>query len=203
MNAPEIDAADAPRPDSEGQKRKKHKKDKMRSAWISFAGRIVAQIVGAIATVALGVTVLHQYKGEATDHRPAGTRSVAVLPIEDFSAAAADDHTADGMTEMVIANLAKVPGLRVASRTSSMHFKGQRQPLRQMARELEARWIVEGSIVRSGARIRITAQLIDAGSDYHAWAETYDRPTGDLLTTQAEVASAITRAVTAVLPGLD
>jgi len=201
MNTQNVDTP--PAESQDGAKRKKHKKDKMRSAWISFAGRIFAQIVGAVATVVLAVTVLHQYKGEASSYRPASIRSVAVLPIENFSEDAGRDHVADSMTEMLIASLAKVPGLRVASRTSSMHFKGQHKALRDIATELEARWIVEGSIVQSGDRLRITAQLIDAGSDYHAWAETYDRSTVDLLAVQTEVAGAITRAVSAVLPGLE
>jgi TolB-like protein len=189
----------------DGAKKKKKKKDKMRSAWISFAGRIVAQIVGAMATVGLGVTVLHQYKG--TDTRPtkppivrqiADDAAVAVLPVANFSADAAADYLADGMTEALISDLAKVDGLRVISRTSSMYFKGQRDRLRDIAAQLGARWIVEASIVREGDHLRVTAQLIDAATDHHAWAERYDRLAGDLLNIEAEVANAIAQAVAAV-----
>jgi TolB-like protein len=193
----------------EAAKRKKNKKDKVRSAWISFAGRIAAQVVGAAATVALGVTVLHQYKGvePATRTarppiaRPAGEISLAVLPMENFSGDAGHDYLADGMTEMLIADLSKIAGIRVISRTSSMHFKGQRQSLRDIADALGAKWIVEGSIVRAGERLRITAQLIDAGADQHAWAETYDRRASDPLGVQAEVSSAIASAVSGLLSG--
>ena len=200
------------------KKKKKKKKDKVRSAWISFTGRILAQIVGALASVVLTVTVLHQYKGtdlrqskdaaDSTKHpvaaavaRPTDENAVAVLPMENFSAEAGHDYLADGMTETLIADLTKAGGLHVTSRTSSMHFKGHRQPLREIAEQLGVKWIIEGSIVKAGERVRITAQLIDAATDQHAWAESYDRPLTDLLAMQAEVASAIASAVTAVLPG--
>ena len=198
-------------------KKKKKKKDKVRSAWISFAGRILAQIVGALATVVLTITVLHQYKGvdvrqskdaDSVKHtvaaaaaHPIDENAVAVLPMENFSAEAGHDYLADGMTETLIAGLTKVDGLHVISRTSSMHFKGHRQPLREIADQLGVKWIIEGSIVKAGERVRITAQLIDAATDQHAWAESYERPLIDLLGMQAEVASAIASAVTAALPG--
>ena len=200
------------------EKKKKKKKDKVRSAWISFAGRIVAQVVGAIATVALGVTVLHQYKGADTRQtRPAavsrsaaatprqtpvrpGEVAVAVLPLENFSADRGRDYLADGMTEMLITDLAKVDGLRVISRTSSMQFKGERQGLRDIAVQLGAQWIVEGSVTMDGTRMRITAQLINAATDHHAWADSYDRLLEDPLKMQSEVADAITKAVSAALP---
>src|SRR5438105_7425652 len=161
------------------KKKKKKKKDKVRSAWISFAGRIVAQIVGAAATVTLGVLVLHKYSGpegrqtpkahanyveqsaEVGPMRAAGENSVAVLPMENFSADPEHDHFADAMTEVLIASLSKTHGLRVISRTSSMQFKGDRKPLRQIAQQLGARWIVEGSVAWADTRVRITAQLIE------------------------------------------
>ena len=199
--------------------KKKKKKDKVRSAWISFAGRILAQIVGALATVALTITVLHQYKGAdlreskeaaasversapAAAARPTDENAVAVLPMENFSAEPGHDYLADGMTEILIADLTKVTGLHVISRTSSMHFKGHRQPLREIAEQLGVKWIIEGSIVKAGERVRITAQLIDTATDQHTWAESYERPVADLLAMQAEVARAIASAVTAALPGL-
>jgi TolB-like protein len=206
-------AAEAPDPE-----RKKRKKDRLRSAWISFAGRIVAQVVGAVATVALGVVVLHKYA--APDTQPAsagdsaptqrslpvsasrslGELSLAVLPLENFSADSGHEYLADGMTEALIADLSKIDGLRVISRTSSMHFKGQRKPLRDIAAQLGVRWIVEGSVARAGRRVRITAQLIDAGTDQHAWAGSYDRRVTDVLALQSMVASTIARGVSAALP---
>jgi TolB-like protein len=197
-------------------KKKARKKDKLRSAWISFAGRIVAQVIGAAATVALGVFVLHQYAAPGSrppseeppirQRAPSSSRgasagiSVAVLPLENFSNDPLQAYLADSMTEDLITDLAKMDGLRVISRTSSMHFKGQRKPLREIAEQLEVQWVVEGSVTRAGNHVRITAQLIDAGTDEHVWAERYDRPVGDVLALQAEVAGAIARAVRAALP---
>ena len=195
---------------------KKKKKDKVRSAWISFVGRILAQLVGAAATVALGVVVLHQYsnpgarmaaavtapaheKIAASPRRAAPGISVAVLPFENFSGDPLQDSLADSMTENLITDLSKMDGLRVISRTSSMHFKGQRKPLRDIAQQLDVPWIVEGSVTRAGDHVRITAQLIDAVTDEHVWAERYDRPVADVLAIQAEVAGTIARAVKAAL----
>jgi TolB-like protein len=196
VETPSVEPEDA-------AKRKKRKKDKVRSAWISFAGRIVAQIVGAAATVALGVTVLHQYKGTPTVPgrtsapvmRSAGESMIAVLPMSDFSVDVRGDHFANGRTEVLTAGLAKVGGLRVMSRMSSMYFTGQRRALPDIADQLGVRWIVEGSIVREGNRVRIMAQLIDARSDQHAWVGTYDRPAVDLLGVQEEVASLISAGI--------
>lgn len=204
--------------EEDSAKKKQRKKDKVRSAWISFVGRIVAQIVGAAATVALGVTVLHRYppreirppsvegsvlarpSAPVSVPRPAGEISLAVLPIENFSAGREHEYFSDGMTEALIADLSKVDRLHVISRTSSMRFKGQRKGLREIAHELGVQWIVEGSVARVGTRVRITAQLIDADTDEHAWAERYDRSVTDDLALQAEVASAIAREVCAALP---
>ena len=117
-------------------------------------------------------------------------RSLAVLPLEDLSGSA-DDYFADGMTEALIATLAKISALRVTSRTSVMQFKGARKSLREIARKLKVDAIVEGSVLRVGQRVRITAQLIDAASDTHLWAESYEREFQDILTLQSEVARAI------------
>jgi TolB-like protein len=195
----------------EGSGKKKKRKDKVRSAWIAFAGRIAAQILGAVATVVLGLLVLHKYSGpekHQTDREASGAAhavveapraidelSLAVLPLEDFSVGHGDDFFADSMTEMLITSLSKIDGLHVVSRTSSIRFKNQRKPLRDIGRELGALWIVEGAIARVGDRVRITAQLIDTAIDVHVWAETYDRPLADVLAIQMEVARAIAGAV--------
>ena len=204
--------------DTEKDKSKK-KKDKVRSAWISFVGRIVAQLVGAAATVVLGLFVLQQYGSHVAtpavatpvaastgqrvvplrDPGSAGEASLAVLPLENFSAEPEQQYLADGMTETLITDLSKIDGVRVISRTSSMHYKGQHKPLPEIARELGVRWIVEGSVVRSGRQVRITAQLIDAVTDEHVWAESYDRPASDILALQADVADAIAERIGAVV----
>jgi TolB-like protein/DNA-binding winged helix-turn-helix (wHTH) protein/Flp pilus assembly protein TadD len=126
-------------------------------------------------------------------------RSIAVLPLQNLSADAAQEYFADGMTDQLITELAKVGALRVTSRTSVMRYKGTKKALPEIARELNVDAIVEGSVIRSGQRVRVTAQLLQAPTDKHLWAETYDRDVGDILRLQAEVADAIAQQVRAQL----
>jgi TolB-like protein len=97
-----------------------------------------------------------------------------VLPLENLSGDPSQDFFADGMTDELITELAKIPGLRVVSRTSAMHEKGMHKPVRELAGELNVDAVVEGSVVRSGDRVRITAQLIDARADKHLWAQSFE-----------------------------
>ena len=103
------------------------------------------------------------------------------------------------MTDALIADLAQIRGARVISRTSSMSYKGQQKPLPQIARELGVDFIVEGSVVRAGDRVRVTAQLIDARTDEHVWAHTYDHGMRDVLTLQGQAATQIAAAVRGAL----
>jgi TolB-like protein/DNA-binding winged helix-turn-helix (wHTH) protein/Tfp pilus assembly protein PilF len=125
----------------------------------------------------------------------ASVRSVAVLPLENLSSDPAQEYFADGMTDELITDLAKIGGLRVVSRTSVMQYKGARKPLRQIGRELNVDAVVEGTVLRSGNQVRITAQLIQATTDRHLWAESYEGNARDVLKLQNEVASAIVNQV--------
>jgi serine/threonine protein kinase len=118
-------------------------------------------------------------------------RALAVLPLENLSHDANEEYFADGMTEALIATLAKIGTLRIISRTSVMRYKGVRKSLPEIARELNVDAIVEGSVVRSGGRVRITAQLIHAPTDQHLWAQSYERDVRDVLAIQCEVANTI------------
>ncbi len=118
-------------------------------------------------------------------------RSIAVLPLSNLSGDPSQEYFADGMTEQLITDLAKIGSLRVISRTSVMQYKGTRKSLPEIARELNVDAIVEGSVIRAGQRVRVTAQLLRAPTDQHIWAETYDRDRGDILKLQGEVADAI------------
>jgi TolB-like protein/Tfp pilus assembly protein PilF len=122
-------------------------------------------------------------------------RSLVVLPLENLSRDPEQEFFAEGLTEALITTLAKIGELRVVSRTSSMLYKGVRKPLREIARELEVDAIVEGTVLRAGARVRITAQLIDPLQETHLWAESYERDLRDVLALQAEVTHAIAREV--------
>jgi TolB-like protein/Flp pilus assembly protein TadD/predicted Ser/Thr protein kinase len=118
-------------------------------------------------------------------------RSLAVLPLENLSGNADQEYLADGLTEALIGDLARLQGLRVVSRTSVMRYKGAKKSLPEIARELNVDAVVEGSVMRSEERLRITAQLVHAKTDRHLWAETYDRQFSDILSVQSEVAQAI------------
>ncbi len=117
--------------------------------------------------------------------------SIAVLPLENLSGDPEQDYFADGMTEALIAGLAKIRALRVISRTSVMRYKGHRVALPEIARALDVNAIVEGSVLRAADRVRITALLVDTATDRHLWAQTYERDAGDILALQSEVAQAI------------
>jgi TolB-like protein/Tfp pilus assembly protein PilF len=114
--------------------------------------------------------------------------SLAVLPLENLSGDPAQEYFADGMTEELTTDLAKIRGVRVISRTSAMRFKGANKPLPEIARELNVDGVIEGSVERSGNRVRITAQLIHAPTDAHLWADSYERDLRDILSLQDEVA---------------
>jgi TolB-like protein/Tfp pilus assembly protein PilF len=149
-----------------------------------------ASLTGALAVVGL-VAILNPgfWRDRLGGER--SIRSLAVLPLANLSGDPEQEFFADGLTEALITRLAQINGLRVTSRTSVMAYKGTRQPLREIARELGVRAILEGSVIRSGPRVRVTAQLIEAGTDRHLWAESYDRDLADVLAIQDDVTSDI------------
>lgn len=118
-------------------------------------------------------------------------RSLAVLPLESLSSDASQDYFADGMTDELISDLGQISALRVISRTSVMAYKHARKPLPQIARELNVDAVVEGTVLRSGDQVRITAQLIEASADKHLWSQSYEGELRDTLALQSRVARAI------------
>jgi len=118
-------------------------------------------------------------------------RSLAVLPLESLSSDASQDYFADGMTDELISDLGQISALRVISRTSVMVYKHARKPLPQIARELNVDAVVEGTVLRSGDQVRITAQLIEASTDKHLWSQSYQGELRDTLALQSKVARAI------------
>lgn len=129
--------------------------------------------------------------------------SVAVLPFENLSGREEQSHLADGTTEALIAALAQVRSLKVISRTSVMRFQGTRRPVQEIARELGVASVLEGSVTRLGDQIRVTAQLIDATTDSHLWADSYTGTVGDLLAFQGLVARSVAREVHATLSPIE
>lgn len=121
--------------------------------------------------------------------------SIMVLPLENLSRDPAEEYFADGMTDALIGDLAKIGGLHVISRTSSMHYKGTKKSLPEIAREINVDAVVEGTVQRSGDRVVIRAQLIHAATDRHLWVRDYNRGFRDVLDLQSEIAQAIAREV--------
>jgi len=115
-------------------------------------------------------------------HHAPPIRSIAVLPLVNLSGDLGQQYFADGVTDALITELGKVSSLRVISRQSVMRYKGSSKSLPQIARELGAEALIEGSVVRDGHRVAVSANLIDAFNEEHIWAERYDRDLGDILT---------------------
>jgi TolB-like protein/DNA-binding winged helix-turn-helix (wHTH) protein/Flp pilus assembly protein TadD len=148
---------------------------------------------GAIVVLAivLGLSILSVWLFRSRGPAPAGIRSLAVLPLDNLSGDASQNYFADGMTDELITDLAQISALRVISRTSVMAYKGARKPLPQIARELNVDAVVEGTVLRAGDQVRITAQLIEASTDKHLWSQSYEGELRDTLALQNRVASAI------------
>jgi eukaryotic-like serine/threonine-protein kinase len=126
-------------------------------------------------------------------------KSIAVLPLQNYSGDPQQDYFVDGMTDSVIADLGKIKDIRVISRTSVMSYKTSKKSMREIASELHANAVVEGSVMRSADRVRITVQLIDAEKDQHLWSESYERELKNVFELQGQVAQAIAQHVHAVV----
>jgi TolB-like protein/Flp pilus assembly protein TadD len=149
-----------------------------------------------LAVVVLALTLSgtgDRWRGQPSG--PVQVRSIAVLPFENLGGDREQDYFVDGMTDALITNLAQVRALRVISRTSVMQYKRTSKLLPGIAEDLNVDAVVEGTVVRSGNRVRITAQLIHAPTDRHLWAKSYDRELRDVLALQGELAGAIAQAV--------
>jgi TolB-like protein/DNA-binding winged helix-turn-helix (wHTH) protein len=160
----ELAGAPAPRPGLQ-----------VRAKWIAGIFLVVA-LAAAVAFVRLP---------------PAAVRAMAVLPLQNLSGNPQDEYLADGLTELLISDLAKVGGLRVISRTSSMHFKNTRMKLPEIASELKVDALLEGSVLRSGDRIRVTVQLIRGATDARIWSKVYEQDIRDLSDLQVDIARTI------------
>jgi TolB-like protein/DNA-binding winged helix-turn-helix (wHTH) protein/Tfp pilus assembly protein PilF len=143
------------------------------------------------SALVLSLVILSVWLFRSRIHPPTGIRSLAVLPLDNLSGDASQNYFADGMTDELITDLAQISALRVISRTSVMAYKGARKSLPQIARELNVDAVVEGTVLRSGDQVRITAQLIEASTDKHLWSQSYEGDLRDTLALQNRVASAI------------
>ncbi len=157
--------------------------------------------VGAVAIVALllALNVGGWRKPPISGPQVGAITSLAVLPLENVSRDPEQEYFVDGMTEALILDLAKIGSIKVISRTSVMRYKATTKSLPEIARELNVDAVVEGSVLRVGDRVRITAQLIHAATDEHLWAESYDRDLRDVLRLQSEVARTIAQQIKVTL----
>ena len=172
---------------------------------LSRPALVLAVALVVVAGILAVVRWLPSQRGMSAAHgdaTPAGVRtpaasqrSIAVLPFADMSEKKDQEYFADGMAEEILDILAKIPALRVIGRTSSFQFKSRNEDLRTIGGKLGAAYLVEGSVRKSGSRIRVSAQLIDAASGSQLWGDSYDREFGDILNLQDQVAGGISRAL--------
>jgi len=165
-----------------------------RSLWSwPLASLLAPAFVLVVVAIALNPGGLRERLLGSTKHFK--IESLAVLPLENLSKDPEQEYFADGMTDELITDLAKIGSMRVISRGSVIRYKGSKKPLPEIARELNVDAVIEGTVLRSGNKVRITAQLINAKSDQHVWAESYERDLRDVLMLQSEVAQAIAREI--------
>jgi pentatricopeptide repeat protein len=163
--------------------------------------RFPVVLVGAALLVLVIAGLVLSRRGSAKSTMPVAIKSLAMLPLKNLSGDPSQEYFADGMTEAVIGRLSMIRGLRVISRTSVMNFKDTHMSVPEIAKTLNVDAIVEGSVIRQGGRVRITAQLIRGATDTHFWSEAYDRDLGDALALESEVAQSIARRVDVTVNG--
>ena len=157
-----------------------------------FTSRLAAAIaIVVVGLAALLVFAIHARNVTTNQANATRSTSLVVLPLENLSGDKDQDYFADGMTDELIANLAKIRSLHVISRSTAMTYKGTRKPLSEIARELNVDAVVEGTVMRVGSRVRITAELVQVSTDHHLWADTYESQMGDVLALQNRVSAAI------------
>ena len=158
---------------------------------------VIAAVISVLllASVLAGLSVRSWRQRLFKGASPGRIESLAVLPLENLSGDPQQDYFADGMTEAVITEVAQISELKVTSRTSMMQYKHTKKPLRQIAKELGVDAVLEGAVQRSGGRVAITAQLIEASTDRHLWAKSYEREMSDVLVLEREVAQNVAEEV--------
>jgi len=152
-------------------------------------------LVTLVACLALGFAIWMTWQHFYTKSAAPVIRSLAVLPLQNFSGDPAQEYFADGMTEELITELSRIHAIKVISRTSIMEYKGTKKHLPQIARELGVDGILEGSVRREGDQVRITVQLLDGPNDRHLWSEDYQREMRGILDLQRDMAQAIARQI--------
>jgi transcriptional activator of cad operon len=170
--------------------------------------RLRAGLMGAaVATLSVALAVAFLIHGRVATNDPSASASpaatpqprnaIAVLPFLDLTDEMNEEPFADGMTEELIDKLSKIPGLQVSAPTSSFYFKGKQIPIADIARTLGVEWVLDGSVRKSGARLRVAARLVRGDNGYVVWSEAYDRRLDDVLMVQDDIASEVTKSLRA------
>jgi TolB-like protein/DNA-binding winged helix-turn-helix (wHTH) protein len=160
---------------------------------------------GSALCLVLVVLIAFQFRGKVASNTHAAAaviasqpqNSIAVLPFLDLTEGMKEEEFADGMTEELIDKLSKIPGLQVTPPTSSFYYKGKQITVADVAKALGVAYVLDGSVRKSGARLRVAARLIRADNGYVVWSESYDRPLHDILMVQDDIAGEVTKALTA------
>jgi TolB-like protein len=153
--------------------------------WVPIAG------IGAVLVLALVVLAVGRINRQAAP----GARSIAVVPFIDMTAGMGHEYFAEGMTEEVIDKLSKAPGIQVAPPATSLYLTGKQVSVTEIARTLRVAYVLDGSVRQSGATLRVAARLTRGDDGYVVWSETYDRPVGDALMIQDDIATQVTRSL--------
>jgi transcriptional activator of cad operon len=164
-----------------------------RAAIIWAAGAALSLMFVVALLVYAKITNNNQSASPAITTQP--QRSIAVLPFLDLTEEMNQEPFADGMTEELINKLSKIPGLQVPAPTSSFYFKGKQLPIAEIAEMLGVAYVLDGSVRKSGARLRVAARLVRADNGFVVWSETYDRPVDDMLMLQDDIAGEVTKAL--------
>jgi TolB-like protein/DNA-binding winged helix-turn-helix (wHTH) protein len=174
--------------------------------WAAVAGICLAAMIAFLLVFLIRGKVANNNLSASPAIAPQPQKSIAVLPFLDLTDKMNEEPFADGMTEELIDKLSKIPGLRVPPPTASFYFKGQLWPrshgtaqitIAEIAKKLAVAYVLDGSVRKSGARLRVDARLIRADNGYVVWSETYDRPFDDILMVQDDIASEVTKALRA------
>jgi serine/threonine protein kinase/Tfp pilus assembly protein PilF len=153
--------------------------------------------ISVTAIVVIALYVLHPHRSSATVPQ----KSIAVLPFQNFSDSKEDEYFSDGMTDELISALVRVPGLRIPARTSVFVFKGKQEDIRKISEQLNVSTVLEGSVLRSGNRIRVTTRLINAADGFNLWSDTYEREMKDVFSIQDDISQRIVEALKVKLTG--
>jgi transcriptional activator of cad operon len=167
-----------------------------RAAFIWAAGA-AGCLTLAVAAFLFQANIANNHHSASSVITPQPQGSIAVLPFLDLTKGMKEEEFADGMTEELIDKLSKIPGLRVPPPTSSFYFKGKQIPIADIAKTLGVAYILDGSVRKSGTRVRVAARLTRPDNGYVAWSETYDRPFKDILMVQDDIAAEVTKALKA------